>query len=67
MKLSEKCLFSLKVVKTVLICKLLLVYFVLNKLLCIKWEVFSWPRGLMDKASDFESEDCDFESRRGHI
>ena len=26
-----------------------------------------WPRGLMDKASDFESEDCEFESRRGRI
>ena len=25
----------------------------------------SWPRGLMDKASDFGSEDCEFESRRG--
>ena len=25
------------------------------------------PRGLMDKASDFESEDCGFESRRGRI
>ena len=25
----------------------------------------SWPRSLMDKASDFESEDCEFESRRG--
>ena len=25
----------------------------------------NWPRGLMDKASDFESEDCEFESRRG--
>ena len=25
------------------------------------------PRGLMDKASDFESEDCGFESRRGHL
>ncbi len=24
-----------------------------------------WPRGLMDKASDFESEDCELESRRG--
>ena len=24
------------------------------------------PRGLMDKASDFGSEDCEFESRRGH-
>ena len=23
------------------------------------------PRGLMDKASDFGSEDCEFESRRG--
>ena len=26
-----------------------------------------WPRGLMDKASDFESEDCEFESRRGRL
>ena len=25
------------------------------------------PRGLMDKASDFESEDCEFESRRGQL
>ena len=25
----------------------------------------SRPRGLTDKASDFESEDCEFESRRG--
>src|SRR4029434_10787826 len=25
------------------------------------------PRGLMDKASDFESEDCGFESLRGRI
>ena len=25
------------------------------------------PRGLMDKASDFGSEDCEFESRRGRI
>ena len=25
------------------------------------------PCGLMDKASDFESEDCEFESRRGRI
>ncbi len=24
-----------------------------------------WPRGLMDKASDFGSEDCRFESCRG--
>ena len=24
-----------------------------------------WPRGLMDMASDFESEDCGFESHRG--
>ena len=24
--------------------------------------VLAWPRGLMDKASDFESEDCGFES-----
>ena len=27
----------------------------------------AWPRGLMDKASDFESEDCEFESRRGRV
>ena len=27
----------------------------------------NWPRGLMDKASDFESEDCEFESRRGRL
>ena len=27
--------------------------------------ISSRPRGLMDKASDFESEDCEFESRRG--
>ena len=26
-----------------------------------------WPRGLTDKASDFESEDCEFESRRGRF
>ena len=26
-----------------------------------------WPRGLMDKASDFGSEDCEFESRRGQL
>ena len=26
---------------------------------------YNRPRGLMDKASDFESEDCEFESRRG--
>ena len=24
-----------------------------------------WPRGLMDMASDFGSEDCGFESHRG--
>ena len=24
------------------------------------------PRGLMDKAPDFGSGDCEFESRRGH-
>ena len=29
--------------------------------------VYDWPRGLMDKASDFESEDCEFESRRGRF
>ena len=28
-------------------------------------EVVVGPRGLMDKASDFGSEDCEFESRRG--
>ena len=27
----------------------------------------SRTRGLTDKASDFESEDCEFESRRGLI
>lgn len=27
----------------------------------------SRPRGLMDKASDFGSEDCEFESRRGRV
>ena len=26
-----------------------------------------WPRGLMDKASDFESEDCGFDPHRGHF
>ena len=30
-----------------------------------EWHFMHWPRGLMDKASDFESEDCEFESRRG--
>ena len=29
--------------------------------------MLDWPRGLMDKASDFESEDCEFESRRGRF
>ena len=24
-----------------------------------------WPRGLMDKASDFESEDCGFDPHHG--
>ena len=28
---------------------------------------FLWPRGLTDKASDFESEDCGFESHRGRV
>ena len=27
----------------------------------------TWPRGPMDKASDFESEDCGFESHRGRV
>ena len=27
----------------------------------------TWPCGLMDKASDFESEDCEFESRHGQF
>ena len=32
------------------------------------WRVINiWPRGLMDKASDFGSEDCEFESRRGQF
>ena len=26
-----------------------------------------WPRGLMDMASDFGSEDCGFESHRGQF
>ena len=29
--------------------------------------ILRWPRGLMDKASDFGSEDCEFESRRGRL
>ena len=29
------------------------------------WFGCTRPRGLMDKASDFGSEDCEFESRRG--
>ena len=29
--------------------------------------MFDRPRGLMDKASDFESEDCGFESHRGRV
>ena len=29
----------------------------------VRWNVCHWPRGLMDKASDFESEDCGFEHR----
>ena len=44
----------------------------------VKGDAFMWhvifknycsyrPRGLMDKASDFESEDCEFESRRGRL
>ena len=44
----------------------------------LKGDAFMWhvifkyyclyrPRGLMDKASDFESEDCEFESRRGRV
>ena len=39
-------------------------------LLCYKnnfAHVSRWPRGLMDKASDFGSEDCEFESRRGRL
>ena len=27
----------------------------------------NWPRGLMDKASVFGTEDCRFESYRGHF
>ena len=26
-----------------------------------------WPCGLMDKVCDFESEDCEFESRQGQL
>ena len=28
---------------------------------------YTWPRGPTDKASDFESEDCGFESHRGRF
>ena len=28
---------------------------------------FDWPCGLMDKALDFESRDCGFESRHGRF
>ena len=27
--------------------------------------LFAWPHGLMDKASDFESEGCGFDPRHG--
>ena len=46
-------------------------HFFLPSLLSLVCEILiynlesEWPRGLMDKASDFESEDCEFESRRG--
>ena len=38
-----------------------------NRLIIVDVHLFShhWPCGLMDKASDFGSEDCEFESRRG--
>ena len=43
-----------------------MLYFVdINFLNHICPHISRWPRGLMDKASDFESEDCEFESRRG--
>ena len=32
---------------------------------CHDYYLKTRPRGLMDKASDFGSEDCEFESRRG--
>ena len=30
-------------------------------------KLYDRPRGPMDKASDFESEDCGFEPHRGHL
>ena len=33
----------------------------------LSYKFSQWPRGLMDKASDFGSEDCEFESRRGRL
>ena len=40
---------------------------IVEQLKSAQWGIkISWPRGPMDKASDFESEDCEFESRRGH-
>ena len=43
-------------------------YEITHVLICIYQLHFGFlgrPRGLMDKASDFGSEDCEFESRRG--
>ena len=43
-------------------------YEIRHVLICIyqlHFGVLGRPRGLMDKASDFGSEDCEFESRRG--
>ena len=45
---------------------------VVQQLWAFSWELvkityLTWPRGPTDKASDFESEDCGFESHRGQI
>ena len=40
----------------------------MRNIVTIECHYLNWktrPRGLMDKASDFGSEDCEFESRRG--
>ena len=37
----------------------------LQFMMLIQFIIFDRPRGLMDMASDFESEDCGFESHRG--
>ena len=43
------------------------VYILLAAVELILCSLATRPRGLTDKASDFESEDCEFESRRGQF